>query len=279
MHYNKSYWILFFVFSLTCSEQIPLFFWQNGSFLNFGDHLSLILIERIVRQKVNVCPQNYNKKKLLGVGSIMARASTGDVIWGSGVSGKRLQKKDYHFSRLDIRAVRGPLTHEFLLKNFNIKSPQVYGDPALLFPYFFPEFSKQEPLYDYLIIPHYTEVKMFPKSKYPNVVYPTEPWDEVIEKILQSKFVISSSLHGIILAEAYKIPARWLRITNNEPEFKYHDYYLGTGRSKVQYASSIDQALSMGGEEPFKCDLKPLYEAFPFDIFSHVEAQEIHFEV
>ncbi len=65
---------------------------------------------------------------------------------------------------------------------------------------------------------------------YPNVVYPTEPWDEVIRKILDSEFVISSSLHGLIIADAFGVPSRLLKITDTEPLFKYRDYYEGTGR-------------------------------------------------
>ena len=106
---------------------------------------------------------------------------------------------------------------------------------------------------------------MFLKEEWENIVYPTEPWNEIIEKILDSRFVISSTLHAIILAEAYGIPARMLRVSKNEPFFKYQDYYLGTNRPNFQYAESVDEALEMGGEAPFKCDLKKLYEAFPFD--------------
>jgi pyruvyltransferase len=244
---------------------LPLFYWQAGSFTNFGDYLSLKLIERITGQPVTTkfLPR---QKKLLAIGSVLARASEGDVVWGSGVSGKRLKKADYTFRHLDIRAVRGPLTRQFIMENFHISCPEVYGDPALLIPYFFHEFNKaQTPSYDYIIIPHYTEEKLFPKNKYPNAVYPSEPWDQVIKKILDSKFVISSSLHGLIVAEAYHIPARMLRITENEPIFKYNDYYAGTGRPSFRFATSIEEALRLGGEPPFECDLQKLYAAFPFD--------------
>jgi pyruvyltransferase len=195
-------------------------------------------------------------------------AKTGDVLWGTGMNAKSLDLKDYKFIYLDIRAVRGPLTRDFVMQNFQIYCPEIYGDPALLVPYFFPEFKKkQNPQYDYIIIPHYSEESLFPKSIYPNVVYPTEPWNDVIRKILNSKFVISSSLHGIVIAEAYGIPARYLRVTEHEPLFKYQDYYLGTNRPNFTYASSIEEALEMGGEPPFECDLEKLYLSFPFEFW------------
>jgi pyruvyltransferase len=227
-----------------------------------------VLVERIVQAPVQPCHIRFpNHIKLLAIGSILIAASNDDIIWGSGVNGKDLALRFYRFTHLDIRAVRGPLTRQFLMDNFHIEVPEIYGDPALLFPYFFPEFKKEKsPTYDYIIIPHYSEKKLFPKEIFGDrVVYPTESWDVVIRKILNSQFVISSSLHGIVIAEAYGIPSRLLRVTENEHLFKYQDYYFGTNRPHFQFATSIEEALKMGGEDPVKCDLNALYETFPFE--------------
>lgn len=269
--------ILFTIFILCFScqatniqEGLPLYYWKGNKFTNFGDHLSLVLVERIVQAPVQPCHiRSPHYMKLLAIGSILSAANDGDVIWGSGVNGKDLAPRFYRFTHLDVRAVRGPLTRQFLMEKFHIKVPKIYGDPALLFPYFFPEFKKADsPAYDYIIIPHYSEKKLFPKELFGNrVVYPTDPWDIVIRKILNSQFVISSSLHGIIIAETYGIPSRLLKVTKNEPLLKYQDYYLGTGRPNFQFATSVEEALKMGGEPPFKCNLEALYQAFPFEFW------------
>lgn len=58
---------------------------------------------------------------------------------------------------LDVRAVRGPLTREFLLKK-GIACPEIYGDPTLLFPLYFPEFKKAaKSSRDYSIVPHFSD--------------------------------------------------------------------------------------------------------------------------
>lgn len=253
-------------------EGLPLYYWNEmwhgRSFVNFGDYLSLKIVERIIGGPVRVHKKSAKnkEKKLLAIGSLFYFANDGDVIWGTGINGKTLNKKDYKFTHLDIRAVRGPLTRAFLMDNFQIDCPEIYGDPGLLFPYLFPEFKRKEnPSHDYIIIPHYSEEHLFLKDEWANVVYTTDPWDRIVEKILDSEFVISSTLHGIIIAEAYGIPARMLRISADEPIFKYQDYYLGTNRPYFKYATTVDEALQMGGEDPFRCDLKALYEAFPFD--------------
>jgi pyruvyltransferase len=265
-------------------KDLPLFYWRE-KFINFGDYLALVLLERMVQGSVRV----YNKKNgrkektLFTIGSVLTFPSgtneeDADVIWGSGANGKWLDLKHYKFTHLDVRAVRGPLTRDFLMKNFDINVPEVYGDPALLLPSFFPEFKKkQNPSREYIIIPHYSEMMLFPCSSYENVVHPTEPWDVIIEKILDSKLVISGSLHGIIVAEAFGIPARWLRVTWTEHVFKFMDYYLGTGRKDFRPAFSIAEALAMGGEKPHQCDLVQLYRAFPFEFWPQTPFDEPDF--
>lgn len=277
-------WVLLFCFPMFIQgkEGLPLYYWHEKGWNNFGDYISLKLVERIVNGPIAVYKKNPSKKetKLLAIGSILWFAEENDVLWGTGYNGKYPNKKDYKFNNLDIRAIRGPLARDFIVKNFQIKCPEIYGDPALLFPYFFPEFKKKiNPKHEYLIIPHYSEVKLFPKSADGVVVYPTDPWDVVVNEILDSKFVISSSLHGLVIADAYGIPARWLRLTENEPEVKYHDYYLGTNRENYQYANSIEEALLMGGADPFVCDLTMLYEAFPFDLWPDTLFKKPNFSI
>jgi pyruvyltransferase len=264
-------------------EGLPLYYWnqqwRGRIFENFGDVLSQKLVERIVGGPVRIYKlEQKPEKKLLAIGSLLYFANNNDVLWGTGTNGKFTKKKDFKFTTLDVRAVRGPLTRKFLWETFRIKCPEIYGDPALLIPYFFPEFKRRKkPKYDYIIIPHYSEEELFPKDEWENVVYSTEPWNEVLSKILDSRFVISSSLHAIIVAEAYGIPARLFIVSNNEPLFKYYDYYLGTNRPHFQYATSVEEAMEMGGEPPFECDLKKLYEAFPFEFWPNVNFKNIQY--
>jgi pyruvyltransferase len=269
-----------FADSTSISDGLPFYYWQPDVGENYGDVLSLKLVERIIQGKVPSIVKNpfLYQRKMLAIGSILQFAGQNDLIWGSGINGKHSRVVDYHFKLLDVRAVRGPLTRDFLLKKFGINCPEIYGDPALLMPFFFPELKRKKfPIYKYLIIPHLSEEAMFPKDQFFNVAYPSEPWEVVTEKILSSEFVISSSLHGIVVAEAFGIPARMLKITDNEPLFKYLDYYFGTGRKSFEFATSIEEALKMGGEEPFKCDLEKLYNVFPFELWPHTHFRKPNF--
>ena len=247
---------------------LPLYFWDaraQQDFSNFGDALSEALVERIIGHEVRVIQDPFSgEQKVLGMGSILQYAQTDDVIWGTGLNGKT-PLSAYKFTNLDVRAVRGPLTRQFLLGR-GIACPEIYGDPTLLLPLLFPEFKKAEtPSNSYIIIPHFSDEPLFVGD--PHMVSVKEDWKIVVEKILDSQFVISSSLSGVIVAEAFGIPARLLIVENagnTENLVKYQDYYQGTNRSQFNYAQSVEEALEMGGEPFPECDLIRLYRAFPF---------------
>jgi pyruvyltransferase len=273
------YFLLLILALLPCYSDLPLYYWRQKDFENFGDILALHIVERLVGGPVRAYRRDtkFPEKKLLGLGSLLYFAATDDILWGTGYNDKN-KISEFQFTHLDVRAIRGPLTREFLRRHFNISCPEIYGDPALLIPYLFPEFKRKEnPSYDYIIIPHYKEELLFPQTESGNVVYSTGPWREIIEKILDSKFVIAGSLHGIIVAEAFGIPARMLRVMTHEPLFKFADYYLGTNRPLFRYATSIEEALELGGEPPFECDLEKLYSAFPSEYWPPETLYKIDF--
>jgi pyruvyltransferase len=239
-----------------------MFWWTASHGVNFGDDLSHVIVEKILGHPIKNRSLDSPGKLLFSAGSILHFARDDDVIWGSGFRENPLLENRFH--RLDVRAVRGPRTREFLL-TMGIDCPEVYGDPAVLMGYLFPEFKKETPIYEYIIIPNIGEIECF--TAYKNIVLPTSPWNEIVTKMLQSRLVISSSLHGLIVAESFGIPARLLKMTWIEPLLKYQDYYESSGRPNFRYATSVQEALQMGGEEPSCLDIHPLLESFPWDYF------------
>jgi pyruvyltransferase len=97
----------------------------------------------------------------------------------------------------------------------------------------------------------------------------TDDYRKFIDELCSCEKIISSSLHGIILAEAYGIPAVFLGEKRDSEMFKYYDWYISTGRKIVRYASSLDEAIKM---EPMELpDLTAMQEtimnAFPYDLW------------
>lgn len=107
------------------------------------------------------------------------------------------------------------------------------GDPALLMPLLFnPQVDKE---YDVTVIPHrayYERVTadLQKAGKSAHVVNLTAPQDEDIEAVVteikRSRLVLSSSLHGLIVAHAYGVPALWMRVEELAGgDFKFKDYF------------------------------------------------------
>lgn len=248
---------------------VEVYYWRPQWTLaqNFGDHLSKMIVARMLsEQELSLEEETSRSYKLFAIGSVMHFANDGNVIWGTGVNGC-FGSEAHQFQSLDVRAVRGKLTREFLQER-GIEVPEVYGDPALLLPHIFPNKFKRQSKSPYSIIPHHTEVESLERNKVKNIISPMGSWNKIISQILEADFVISSSLHGIIVAEAYGIPARYLRISSNQDIFKYNDYMSGTERGEIEYATSVEQALEMGGQNPIiDFDYKKLLNAFPFDLW------------
>ncbi|WP_321325737.1 polysaccharide pyruvyl transferase family protein [Thiomicrorhabdus sp.] len=232
---------------------------------NFGDLLGPLIIEKILQDKGIVNNQRTNSKRLLGVGSILHFAKDFDTIWGSGRNGK-IKDTSHNFKDLDVRAVRGPLTRDFLI-NKGINCPEIYGDPALLLPHYFPELKilSEEKKFNITIIPNLNDLGKYELDK--NTINPTMDLFYILKRIVQSKYVIGSSLHAIIVAEAFGVPARLITSENEDP-FKYHDYFQGSGRTDTVFAKSIQQAIDMGGEAPIKWHAKELIDSFPSDLWN-----------
>lgn len=87
----------------------------------------------------------------------------------------------------------------------------------------------------------------------------------------------SSSLHGIILAQAYGIPAQWIQIEGQpiqkDNHHKFEDYFLGSGQIiqvpiKVSLQESILNSLSSFRSRPKVLpfnNTNQLLDSFPFD--------------
>jgi pyruvyltransferase len=148
----------------------------------------------------------------------------------------------------------------------------IYGDPALLMPKLFPNLELKTQRNKIIVIPNLNEEKVCIENTPENFTYisPMNHWTFVLNEILTSELVLSSSLHGIILAEAFGVPVRFVKPVGGETMFKYEDYYLGTNRELTQEPSTFkDPITSKSGIEmpDLKFDISMLLDAFPVDLF------------
>ncbi len=245
---------------------------EGVSYYNVGDYLSKVVFEMLMK---HFGIKSYWTRKthcVAHIGSIIQFIGQNCIIYGSGFlfhwAMPQFARKKL---KLDIRAVRGPLTRNVLLElGYNV--PPVYGDPAILLPLFYP-LNSQKPLnkkYKFTVIPHESHIHLYKNVPYNVLSTLTNDWEHFIQEIWQSELIISSSLHGIIIAEAYGIPAIFLDETENADQLKYDDYYYSTGRKQYIKAKSVEECLKLTPEKlpDFKQMQQGLLEAFPVDIFN-----------
>jgi pyruvyltransferase len=226
------------------------YFWQpKTKEPNIGDYLALDVVQQMLHfRNRNVLDKINKKNKLLSIGSVLHFASDNDALWGTGRNGK-VPEKMHSYNSLDVRSVRGPLTRDYLLKK-GIACPAIYGDPAILAPLFYPEkiMCFDGPSQEYLIVPQLNDKIEYYEGYEEFLISPRMYPGDFIRKILSAKTIVSSSLHGIILAEAYGRNAIFLETESGETRFKYDDYYQGTGRSNYQITKNIEEALKLTSE-------------------------------
>ncbi len=254
-----------------------IFYWRRYSALvslfrgeNFGDYLSTIVVAEMAR-KLGFKSYNSNKR-LLAVGSILHFMKDGDVIWGSGINGKINFK--YKHKDVDIRMTRGPLTKK-ILEEAGIKSPNVFGDPVLLMPILFPEFKYIPKKGKVIFIPNLYDFNYYQKIPHEDIkfVSPVGCWKNILEEILTSELVLTSSLHGLILSESFGVPVR-LVPSKSETTLKYQDYLLSTGRDldlenalKDSFSGILDKTSGVSFERPV-FDIDKIIKSFPVDLFN-----------
>jgi len=197
---------------------VPVYWWPKP---NFGDWLTPLLARQF-QKHARWVPKDTTGKTI-AVGSIINCAKPGDIVWGSGIS----KRTDPVEPRADYRAVRGPLTRQRIL-DLGGNCPEIYGDPALLLPRFH---RAPNPTDRIGIVPHHRDCAQFDFPLPPEVMVidtRTEDVLSVVDKIASCRAIISSSLHGLILAHAYGVPARWVVFDSRNPPgdgVKFYDFY------------------------------------------------------
>jgi hypothetical protein len=120
-----------------------------------------------------------------------------------------------------------------LLERKGVKVSGIHGDPSILLAKFFKMDIQKK--YKLGIISHYVDYEEVELMNLPEGSKLIRVFDyplEVIKQICECEKIISSSLHGIIVAEAYGVPAIWGEFSDGVygKGFKFRDYFAGTNR-------------------------------------------------
>lgn len=163
-------------------------------------------------------------KVILSIGSILTyKEDSRFHIWGSGI-----MNKSTNFGNANFVAVRGYRTIS-KLKELDYKAPNVVGDPALLLPIIYK--PKSEKRFKLGIIPHYVHYEELKKlgNDEIKIINLFDKVEDVIDDINSCKHTVSTSLHGIIVSHAYRIPSIWIAFQSENKlrgdDIKFDDYF------------------------------------------------------
>ena len=284
---------------------------------NFGDSLNQLLIESITGSAVRHA--NSPWCDLFAVGSIFSDGkdfftklintpnSPALHVWGSGfLDPIDVEGPVKHSREVIVHACRGKETLRVLRKAGLVKHGEepVLGDPGILYPDAVPGCRDLPKLYELSLIPHWRdkaaceelaqglEEKGF--SVHVIDVQMGNPSD-VIREIAQSRKVISSSMHGVIVSDALNVPNKRLifsKFFDSEADqfelsfFKYRDYYSAFDMEAPDYVTdaklledpaAVIDSMGEGGSIPMDriedCK-KKLLAVFPFPLVESREQPE-----
>ncbi len=248
--------------------KIPMRWWDYKR--NFGDLLGPWLAGKMTGKEV-VWAQRSDPH-YLAVGSIMDKVTPSSVVWGPGSFGTETRKQIT--AKPKYLAVRGPLTRAKLVMH-DIPCPRIYGDPALLVPdYYLPAVKKTHRLG---VVLRWSEIgrKKALKARGIKVIdLLTDKIEDIINEFLSCDFIVSTSLHGLIIADAYNIPNAWLIAeTGTGKEYKFWDYLISVDKGRPPHDLDIredywtEQRLLRElryDDRPVRADLDLLRSASPF---------------
>lgn len=252
--------------------------------VNWGDDINYHLLKYLTKREIVIYFDSpfamaLKMANYLCIGSTLNYLSTREtIVWGAGVLDPGLDMRE---EPAHVTAVRGPLSRDYLLSR-GISCPEIYGDPALLLPYFYqPALSNPKLPDKTCVVPHYADQgspildairRNHPDLAFLNIAHYGK-WTSFIDQIRGHSAVLSSSLHALIVAEAYGIPNYWISVSDNVigRGFKFLDYFASIGKSITEpfvldAASNPAELVAAHRWSAGRIDLKKLLAACPFEI-------------
>jgi len=210
---------------------------------NFGDELNRAILGYL---GVDYCCTSVDEANLLAIGSLLS-PSTGLVtdakpfsssydqymdVWGTGFIQEKNYEKEFFIKKVNIHALRGKFSKE---RCENILGHALegiaLGDPGLLVSRAIPVNNVKK--YDVGIIPHYVDKnsdlihKIKLKNKNFKIIDVQDDPPKICREIGECRMILSSAMHGLIAADSYGVPNRWVKFSDEiiGGNYKFHDYY------------------------------------------------------
>lgn len=268
-----------------------------NSNLNFGDRVNKIFWEKLADKTIYF---DSNENHFVTTGSILCLVNNKSHVFGTGfiseygdMGGGQFES---HLSRLIckphlISAVRGPLTRDKIL-GFDIDCPEIYGDPLMLMPCLYEpcDVNKTELQKTVGIIPHYVDsnsdnLKQLSRAlelnhlKVKHIdIRVGENYKQLINQISSCEYIISSSLHGVIMGIMYHKKTIFMEFSDLVlgDGFKFQDFFESIGvkysNTNIYKEDCLNNIIHVDYDKVSQTTLS-LISAIPF--CSHTQKQQL----
>lgn len=235
-------------------------YWSGRKSANFGDFLSPLIVEFVSGRRVIF--SSAKRCDIIAIGSIVQKVLGGQwerlirgryspvKVWGAGSLSAAGLSPPKH---AEFFAVRGALTRDAL----QLAADMPLGDPGLLLNRMI-DGRRLEKRYRWGFVPHMADLgdplakAIIQQNAGVELIDVTDPDPlQVGRKIAACDFIISSSLHGLIVADCFGVPNLKIRISERVigGDWKFADYASSVGRSKFD-AVTPEDALNLRQLEP-----------------------------
>ncbi len=241
---------------------------------NVGDRINPAIVTAISKRPT-VHVAGAGEPHLIALGSTMSATTSASQVWGTGV-----MHPDFGIGCVEgsnIHAVRGKLSHS-ALRHAGIKLRDVpLGDPGYLAPALLGITRSAAPTKTIGVVPHYVD-RRNPHFRRliaePGVVelnVHDDP-EQFLRSMTTCEAVISSSLHGLVFAEALGIPNLWVNADDEIAggPFKFNDWFSTTAKpqKEAHVLRSEDTAYQLSRRAMLHdstIDVEALQASFPTD--------------
>ncbi len=220
-------------------NQIKLYYFNTRK--NFGDALNIDVLKYL---GVDYSCVDFNEANFVAIGSILHNIITDEKpaeyayneyidVWGSGFIKSNDREQEYFIKKVNIHALRGNLSKARCEAILGYKLDGIaLGDPGL-FTSRVVTVGDVEKKYDVGIIPHYVDknsnllsnIKLQNKSY--RIIDVQGDTAQICREICECRLILSSAMHGLIAADSYGVPSKWIRFSDDiiGGDYKFNDYY------------------------------------------------------
>ncbi|WP_292235275.1 polysaccharide pyruvyl transferase family protein [Mesorhizobium sp.] len=208
-------------------DMIPIQYFLRVN--NVGDKFSPEIV-RLLSAKEPVWTSNSRQPHLLGIGSILSVANEHSFVWGTGIMHPKLGVGNPLPAR--VLALRGKLSYKELSRALASPLADVpLGDPGFLADVPLQTQSVDKSI-ELALIAHYVDqknpyVQRLSRLSGVKLLDVHQEPETFIRDLAQCRYAISSSLHGLVFAEAFGIPNAWVEFSDQVAGegFKFHDWF------------------------------------------------------